>query len=67
MAAHIPDFDPRNSLEIGLGPGIGLLDDHLHAGLAWDLSVPDHRQYWWISLDFLRTEKTFSHLFGGQQ
>lgn len=67
LAAHIPDFDPRNSLEIGLGPGIGLLDDHLHAGLAWDLSVPDHRQYWWISLDFLRTEKTFSHLFGGQQ
>lgn len=65
LAAHVADFDPANSLEIGIGPGIGLLDDHVHAGMGWDLSVNDNRRYWWVSLDFLRASETFSGLFGG--
>jgi hypothetical protein len=66
LSAHVADFDPTTSLELGIGPSIGLLDDHVHAGVGWNLSVDNHRQYWWISLDFLRTSQTFSSLFGGK-
>lgn len=65
LSAHVADFDPSTSLELGIGPSVGLLDEHIHAGVGWNLAVGDHRQYWWISLDFLRTSETFAGLFGG--
>jgi hypothetical protein len=66
LAAFAVDFDPTTSLEIGVGPSIGLLDEHIHAGAGWNLSVSDHRMFWWISLDFLRASETFAGLFGAK-
>lgn len=65
ISAHVADFDPTTSLELGLGPSLGLLDEHIHLGMGWNLAVSDNREYWWISLDFLRTSETFAALFGG--
>jgi hypothetical protein len=55
LAVYAVDFDPATSLELGVGPRIG-----------WNLSVGDHRQFWWVSLDFLRASDTFAALFGGK-
>jgi hypothetical protein len=66
LAVYAVDFDPATSLELGVGPSIGLLDEHIHAGIGWNLSVGDHRQFWWVSLDFLRASDTFAALFGGK-
>lgn len=67
ISAHLVDFDPSASaqLEVGVGPSVGWLDEHVHAGVGWNLSIYERRAYWWISLDFLRTFDTFKGLFGG--
>jgi hypothetical protein len=65
IAAHLVDFDPNQPIEVGAGPCLGVLDDHIHGGIGWNLAVSDNRTYVWLSLDFLRASDTFAALFGG--
>ena len=65
IAAFAVDFDPRTTLEVGVGPSVGYFNDLVHIGMGWNLSVDDHRRYYFISLDFLRASETFGTLFGG--
>jgi len=67
--ATLPDFDPSNSFELGVGLSLGWLNDMIHAGIGWNLSVTDDREYFFISLDFLAGVDGFSQLTskGGEE
>ena len=57
------DFDPDNSIELGIG-FIGCWMNHMvGVGYGWNFNATEKISYMFISLDFLKTYKTFKPIF----
>lgn len=48
------DFDPKQSIEIGLGVGLSIYKDFFEIGYGYNLSVADDSEYWYIGMNIIR-------------
>lgn len=53
------NFDEEESIELGLGPTVSLLNDRILIGLGWNLMSPVDRRYFFLSFRVLDLSRQF--------
>ncbi len=67
LNASLVNFDLGKDFQLGIGPVFYYLNRSIGVGYGWDLNTTVKREYWFLSLDFLKAFDTFSALFQGQK
>lgn len=61
------DFVASDNLEVGIGIGIGWLNDLLSVGYGQNMnSSGNHRGYFFLGIDFIQSVETFKPIFTGR-
>ena len=59
-------FSQDDSVELGIGPMIGVANDLLHVGVGRDLLIRRHYLYWFLALDFAQGFDVLTGIIGAK-